>query len=122
MKLTQEQIEYFAEVKLSIKRHSFVKDFGFRVEDDMGGTWYEKDLSSDEYFTFGGNTGEDDYQNVIGSKASNVNICHMNHGGEVLEIYHLHLVLDIKEDTIVTQKIAEKFLEQFNNGKLPQTK
>ena len=103
--------EYQLDVERAFEAHKkFLQQHGWETESDMGGDWYEKTLSESEYLTLGGNTGADDFYNVLGSIAEKVNICHMNDGGEVLYIYELHHVLKIDGDTIVDEKLLVQFV------------
>ena len=96
----------------SIENHTFVTNYGFRAEIGMGGVWYEREINEHNWMTLGGNTGTDDFENVIGSTASYVRSEHHNSDGEIVEQWILSDVLkDVDSDTIVDQEIAERFLK-----------
>lgn len=117
---TQSEVEqYQREEKEREKQHKFLEDFGFEYQSDMGGAywWMEREKlgaaegsnnSKDHQdITIGGDECKfETFTQIIGSAANEVTA--ILNGEE--RYFHLHTILDIDPDTVVSKEHVIQFL------------
>ena len=104
------------ELNSIFEKHAFLSNFGYEPEVGMGGAYYQRDLSDTSWITLGGNTGTDDFENILGCDASRVNATIVSESGHEEHFFQLSDVLDIEKTTIVTQELIEQFLTKVNDA------
>ena len=89
-------------------------DFGFEVLIDMGGTFYEKQISENTWQELSGG-GEDatDFDVVVGVRADSVRLETSDDGGQILKSWTLSKELGIDGKELTTIAMVKTFLMRF---------
>jgi len=97
------------------KNQQFIIDtFGFELNRDMGGTFFEKEIAETKWMTLSGCPNSDEgMEYVVGSPASDVRLEINDDGGRTLRSWILSEELGVDEHTVTTEGMVKTFLMRF---------
>ena len=101
--------------KVEMKSQQFILDkFGFELNQDMGGTFFEKEIAETKWMTLSGCPNSDEgMEHVVGSPASDVRLEIEDDGGRTLRSWILSEELGVDEHAVTTEEMVNNFLMRF---------
>ena len=96
------------------EQNFIIEKFGFELNKDMGGTYFEKQIDENEWMTLSGcPNSEKGMEYVVGSDASDDRLEINDDGGRTLESWILSEELGVFEHDIATEEMVKNFLMRF---------